>query len=305
MIATIAVHQIRSLTRQRTFVAMLGILGAMTALAGVLGWSSHHTIVRVYDEAVILLATQGQPAPASPFMLKPTLALLSNMVVYIPLIGALLALIVGHLSLADDQTGGVGRLVFSRPIDRRTYVAGKIVAAAVVLAAVMVASQLISGVSLIIVDHAITAGDFARLSGFFALSWLYLLAFSLVGMVAVVINRRRSLGLLIAMGAWIVITFVVPQFTSGLRPTASLNPITDPVSTSQAFFRATAKARPYSIAEQYKDASAHILATAQTAESTWHTALRIAPIVGAIALLLIALLALIARHDYSGSASDE
>lgn len=305
MIATIAAHQVRSLTRQRTFVAMLGVLGAMTALAGVLGWSSHHTIVGVYDQATILLDSQGQPPPPNPFLLKPTLSLLSNMVVYIPLIGALLALIVGHLSLADDQTGGVGRLVFSRPIDRRNYLAGKVTAIAAVLGAVMAASLAISVLSLLIVNHALAAGDLARLAGFYLLSWLYLLVFALIGMVAVTLTRRRSLGLLSAMGAWLVLTFVVPQFTSALRPSASLNPITDPVGTSQAFFRATAHGRPYSIAEQYKDASAHILATANATETAWHTALRIAPIAAAAVLLALALTVLVQRHGYSRSASND
>ena len=36
----------------------------------------------------------------------------------IPLIGALLALILGHLSIVDDETNGTGRLVFSRQITR-------------------------------------------------------------------------------------------------------------------------------------------------------------------------------------------
>jgi ABC-type transport system involved in multi-copper enzyme maturation permease subunit len=160
-------------------------------------------------------------------------------------------------------------------------------------------------VSLLVVNHALGAGDLARLAGFYLLSWLYLLVFALIGMVAVALTRRRSLGLLGAMGAWLVVTFVVPQFTSALRPSASLNPITDPVGTSQAFFRATAHGRPYSIAEQYKDASAHILATANATETAWHTALRIAPIAGAVVLLALALTVLVQRHDFSRSASND
>ena len=118
VISVIARQQVQSLVRQRVFLATAGILLLMTALAGVIGWSSHDTIVRVYDQATIYLADQGQPAPPNPFDLKPTLSLLSNMEIYIPLIGALLALVVGHLSLADDETNGIGRLIFTRPISR-------------------------------------------------------------------------------------------------------------------------------------------------------------------------------------------
>ena len=304
MIATIASHQVLSLRRQRVFFALLTTLLTMTALAGVLGWSSHQTIVRVYDEAVKVLASTGKPAPPNPFLLKPTLSLLSNMVVYIPLIGALLALILGHLSIVDDETNGTGRLVFSRQLTRTSYVLGKIASAAAVLAVVLAASLLVSVASLLVVNHTIAAGDFGRLGLFYALSWLYLMVFALIGMVTVLMTRRRSIALLSAMGAWLVITFVIPQFTSGLRPTQSLNPITDPASTSQTFFKVTSKLRPYSVVEQYKQASGQILQTA-TAESVGQTIQRILPIAGLVVVLALVTVRLVQRHDFSRSANSE
>ena len=304
MIATVASHQVLSLRRQRVFLAMLATLLTMTALAGVLGWSSHQTIVRVYDEAVKLLASTGKPAPPNPFLLKPTLSLLSNMVVYIPLIGALLALIVGHLSIVDDETNGTGRLVFSRQISRTSYVLGKIASAAVVLAVVLAASLLVSIAAVLIVNRTIAGTDLGRLLLFYGLSWLYLMVFALIGMVTVLMTRRRSIALLSAMGAWLVITFVVPQFTSGLRPTQSLNPIMDPASTSQTFFKITSKLRPYSVVEQYKQASGRILQTAP-AESLGQTIQRVLPIVGLAVVLALLTIRLVQRHDFSSSANSE
>jgi len=304
VIATVASHQVLSLRRQRVFLAMLATLLTMTALAGVLGWSSHQTIVRVYDEAVKLLASTGKPAPPNPFLLKPTLSLLSNMVVYIPLIGALLALIVGHLSIVDDETNGTGRLVFSRQVSRTSYVLGKIVSAAIVVAVVLTASLGVSVAALLVVNRAIAGADLGRLVMFYGLSWLYLMVFALIGMVTVLMTRRRSIALLSAMGAWLVITFVIPQFTSGLRPTQSLNPITDPASTSQTFFKITSKFRLYSIVEQYKRASGRILQTS-TVESLGHTIQRILPIAGAAVVLVLLTIRLVQRHDFSRSANSE
>ena len=304
MIATVASHQVLSLRRQRVFLAMLATLLTMTALAGVLGWSSHQTIVRVYDEAVKLLASAGKPSPPNPFLLKPTLSLLSNMVVYIPLIGALLALIVGHLSIVDDETNGTGRLVFSRQISRTSYVLGKIASAAIVLAVILAASLAVSVAALLVVNRTVAGADLGRLLMFYGLSWLYLMVFALIGMVTVLMTRRRSIALLSAMGAWLVITFVIPQFTSGLRPTQSLNPITDPASTSQTFFKITSKFRPYSIVEQYKQASGQILHTA-TAESVGHTIQRVMPIAGVAVALVLVTVRLVQRHDFSRSANSE
>lgn len=304
MIATVASHQVLSLRRQRVFLALLITLLTMTALAGVLGWSSHQTIVRVYDEAVKLLAANGKPAPPNPFLLKPTLALMSNMVVYIPLIGALLALIVGHLSIVDDKSNGTGRLVFSRQISRTSYVLGKITSVAGVFAVVLAASLLVSVAALFIINRTIAGADLARLVLFFGLSWLYLMVFVLIGMVTVLITRQRSIALLTAMGAWLFITFVVPQFTSGLRPTQSLNPITDPASTSQTFFKITSKLRSYSIVEQYKEASGRILQTSSI-ESVGQTIQRILPIAGLAVMLVLLTIRLVQHHDFSRAANNE
>jgi hypothetical protein len=101
-----------------------------------------------------------------------------------------------------------------------------------------------------------------------------------------------------------VITFVIPQFTSGLRPTQSLNPITDPASTSQTFFRITSELRPYSVVEQYKEASGRILRTAP-AESVGQTVQRVLPIAGLVLLLALVTIRLVQHHDFSRSADSE
>jgi ABC-type transport system involved in multi-copper enzyme maturation permease subunit len=303
MIATIARQQLLALRRQRVFVSLLTLMLAMTAVAGVLGWSSHRTIVGVYDQATILLAQRGQPAPANPFTLKPTLSLLSNMEIYVPLIGALLAIVLGHLSIADDEASGVGRLVFSRPVSRHTYLAGKIAAAAVVLAVLMTASVVVGAASLWIVNSSVpTGGELARIAAFYAVAGLYLMVFAVIGILTMLLAGRRPLALLSAMGAWLVITFVIPQFTSGLRPVASLNPIVDPVSTSQRFFQITRHARPVSIVEQYKTVSAQLLEIAP-AEPAGHTIARLAPLALALLAASIAAVFAIGRHDFSKGAS--
>ena len=206
---------------------------AVSAMAGVLGWSSAHTIVRVYDQAVTLLAPSGQPAPPNPFLLKPALSLLGNMVVYITLIGALLALVLGHLSLAEDKGNGVGRLVFSRHVSRTRYAMGKMLGCAAALTGLVAVCLLVSAAALLVVNHSLSAPDLGRLALFYALSWVYLMTFVLIGAVTVLATRSRSLALLAALAVWLVATFAVPQVTSGLRPTQSLNPVIEPVGTSQ------------------------------------------------------------------------
>lgn len=303
MIAAVTTHQLRVLQRQRVAAAVVAVLVAVTALAGLLGWSSNRTIVRVFDEASRLLASTGQPAPPNPFLLKPTLSALSNMVVYVPLVGALLALVLGHVCLADDESSGLGRLVFSRRVSRTQFALGRILAVAVVLAVALVLSLVVSVLALVLVNGAISPGALGRLSLFYVLAWVYLLVFGLVGMVTVLVTRTRALALLIAIGVWLVLTFAVPQLTSGLRPTQSLNPLAEAVGTSQAFFEVTAHVRPVSVVEQFKAASGVVLGTAP-GEPAGATLLRVLPVAVLACILLGVLVRLVRSHDWSRSASD-
>lgn len=302
--AVIARQQVRTLARRQTFVLMLGVLLAMTALSGLIGWSSHSTILRVYDETVRTLTAQGKPVPPNPFDAKPRLALLNNMIIYVPLIGALLAIVIGHLSVMDDRNAGVNRVIFSRPVLRSAYFRGKLAGCLVAVAVIMAACFVLSVAALALINAGMpTASELARLIGFYALSGAYLLVFVLIGMVASLLLRSQSLALLAAMAVWVLVTFATPQLTSGLRPVASLNPVTDPVTASHSpFFKVTSKAKPVSIGDQYKALSSRILTEGGNLRPA-NTLGKLAPIAGFAFLLAWWASRLVRRHDFSEEAA--
>lgn len=302
--AVIARHQAVGLLRRQTFLVMLAVLLVMTAVSGVIGWSSHSTILRVYDETVRTLTAKGLPAPPNPFSGKPRLSLLNNMIIYVPLIGALLAIVIGHLSIMDDRNAGISRVLFSRPVPRGAYFAGKLVACVGTVAVVMVACFALSVTAVALVNSGLPTGvELLRLAGFYVLSGAYLTLFVLVGMVAALLLRSQSLALLAAMAVWVVVTFATPQLTSGLRPVASLNPVNDPVTTIHSpFFKATSKAKPISVGDQYKALSTRILSEGQ-ALSPGIVMGKVAPLLG-LALLLTGWAArLVQRHDVAEEAA--
>ena len=297
---SIARQQLRSLSRSQTFVLMLGVLLVMTALSGFIGWSSHATINRVYDETVRTLTAQGKPAPPNPFGSKPRLSLLNNMIVYVPLIGALLAILIGQRSVTDDRQAGVTRVIFSRPVKRSTYFWGKLGASAFAGTMIMTACLVLSVIGLTLINRGFPTGpELLRLTLFYALSALYLLLFVLIGTVAALLTRSQSLGLFAGVAVWVLVTFATPQFTSGLRPVASLNPVTDPVSVSSStFFRVTSKAKPIAVNEQYKALSTRIL-TAGSGLEPAKTATQLAPLAAFLLLLGGWANVLVRRQDFS------
>jgi hypothetical protein len=97
---------------------------------------------------------------------------------------------------------------------------------------------------------------------------------------------------------------MIPQFTSGLRPTASLNPVVDPVATTQRFFDVTAHFRSLSLSELYRSLSAAVLQTApDSAEPVG--ADEIVPIGVILVLLVTMMAAFVNRLDLSEQRSHE
>lgn len=305
--ATIVARQhVVTLARRKTFLLMLGVLLLMTAVSGLIGWLSHRTITQVFEETARTLQAAGKAIPPNPFADKPRLAILNNMVIYIPLVGALLAIVIGHLGVTSDRHAGVMRIIFSRPVKRSSYLWGKLTGSAIAGAAIMAACCALSVVALTLINGSFPTGaELVRLSLFYAISGLYLLLFMLVGMVASLLTRSSSMALFVAIGVWVALTFAMPQFTSGLRPVASLNPITDPVSTTNStFFRLTSKAKPIAVNEQYKALATRVL-TAGSAAAPGTTARQLAPIAGFTLLLGMWAGGLIRRRNVSEESSDD
>ncbi|MBK8294906.1 MAG: ABC transporter permease [Solirubrobacterales bacterium] len=304
MTTVIARHHIKALRRQKTFVLMLSVLLLMTAVSGYIGWSTHSTILRIYEETVATLSAAGMPAPPNPFDAKPRLSLLNNMVIYVPLIGSLMAILLGHVSMMGDRQAGVTRIIFSRPVGRSSYFWGKAAGSAIALAAIMVACLALSTAGLTLVNGNLpSVPEFIRLVLFFVLSGTYLLVFTLVGAITALLVRSQSLALLAGVAIWVIFTFATPELTSGLRPVASLNPVTDPVTVSASpFFRVTSKAKPVSVNEQYKALSTSILSDGSHPGAA-ETVGRLAPIVAVLFLLGGGTRWLVGRHDFSEEAA--
>jgi ABC-type transport system involved in multi-copper enzyme maturation permease subunit len=248
----------------------MAMLFSITIASNFIGWSSHHTVIAAYNQTILTFQSSGKVIPPNPFATQPSLSILKNMVIYIPLIGALLAIIIGQISVMADNVAGTTKLIFSRPVSRRDYMAGKLMGISYILLAIISICLSTSVVSLLIVNsHLPSVRELAKLSLFYVLSFCYLLFFALVGFLAALLTRSQSFALLGALAVWIVISFVIPQFASEVSPVASLNPNTAPVDATQSvFFRTTQLAKPLSLSEEYKTLGLKLLDASPAGDRT-------------------------------------
>jgi ABC-type transport system involved in multi-copper enzyme maturation permease subunit len=264
-IEIVAGNEFKTLFKEKTFIILLIIFILMTIFSTYIGWSAKNTIINVYQETVKELSLKGiKEIPSNPFTGIPDLSILKNMIVYVFLIGSLLALVIGNNAFIRDRRSGVLRIIFSKFISKQTYIFGKIVGIFETLLFVVFISFLLSLFSAVLISgHFLTPIEILKLSEFYAISLVYLLIFSMVGLYFAIDSDGESIALLIPVIIWVIITFVIPQITSSLVPTALLNPTNIQAVTphSNFFHILQIVIRPFSISESYKEISGILLET--------------------------------------------
>jgi len=289
-IKTIALSEFRSLYRQKTFALLLTVFLGMALFSTYIGWSTQHTIIGVYEETVKAMAANGvTEVPANPFLNTPPLAILKNMVVYVLLIGSLLAIVVGYSAFMRERRAGMAKIVFSKPISRNAFICGKMVGVLLVLAAVMTSALIISVLSASIVSSQVLSwAEIGWLILFYGISLGHVSIFAMIGLFFAIHARSESLALLIPVVIWLLISFVLPQLTSALDPTALLNPTSIQAAFPQSHFFKTAQAiiEPFSISEHYKRIGRTLLENETNGLPVWSSILMlIAAVAGCFAAM--------------------
>ncbi len=258
----IAIQSVLLVLRERT-VALLSLIFVVLVLVSAwLGWSATSTVNNIFTDATAFLAASGDPVPPNPVLDISPLSLMRNMSIYVALIGALSAIVMGNQLVALDRKAGVVPLIGIRPLVQVDYAAGKVGALACLVLMLAGIAALVSVVTFLLLPGVKPdAFQSLKLAGFFATSALYMLAFGLMGLAGGAAARSESVGLLVPITVWLTLTFIMPALTANLVPTAAINPIAAVGQPpSAAFFRWSGwLLGPVSLAESYKISAAQLL----------------------------------------------
>jgi ABC-2 type transport system permease protein len=262
-INAIAGHEFKTLFKEKTFVLILIIFILMTLFSAYIGWSSRTTIESVYQETVKKLVSDGSTNQLSdPFASIPILSIIKNMIVYVFLIGSLLAIIIGYNSFLRERQAGVSKIIFSKPLGRKDFVLGKIAGIVFPILIITAVSFLISLASVSFITGKMLPNPLIfKLAAFYLISLIYMLIFAMIGLFFSIYLKSESMALLIPVIIWIFISFVLPELTSALNPNALLNPtnIQSAMPHGQFLLSLQGVIKPFSISETYKLISGNLL----------------------------------------------
>ena len=278
-------QELLALRRERLPLVLLTVFLMMVSLSSLIGWLTHATVSSVWQKTI----QAGLTTAPSPFAAVSPLYYARNTVIYLVLIGALMAIVVGAGSTMRDRKARTIDLVLSRPISVSAYLLGKLAGIGAWVAMVLTSVAVISWVSIAVITHGALSGtDTLRLAGFYAVAWVLLLAFAALGMLSGVHSSRETTALLVPISIWSVVAFVLPQIGTSANPVSLLNPVPAVMIPGGRFDALNAVVSPLSVTEQFKVASGLILGNPETVGSlpVSLSVILLAFAVGVIALLM-------------------
>jgi ABC-2 type transport system permease protein len=250
-------HELLCTARARVPQLLLVVFLGMVSVSSFIGWSTRNTVTAVYKQ----ITAAGLTTAANPFAGTSVLYYAHNSVIYVVLIGALMAIVLGVQATIRDRKVATFALILSRPVGAVGRLLGQLVALSVVIAVVVGISNVISWASIGAITGGIIGPDATmRLAAFAGLSWLLLTAFAVLGMITGLYSKKETTALLAPFVAWSVIAFVLPQLGTAARPVALLNPVPSiPPPSGGIFDIVNVVTGPLAVTEQFKLSAAIVL----------------------------------------------
>ncbi len=210
-IITLARHEYRAAVRSRVLIALIGILVAVTVASVYIAAAEYRSQLADY-EAYRSAAVAGgikRIAP-SPLVL---LSLLRGAMEYIEIIGAIIAIALGYLSVSRERANRTLPLLRSRPVTSGELTGGSILGALAVMGTLIAVTAVVAVVCLGLIGKDWVNGSQAfRLLVAYLASIVYMGVFYCLGAMVTARSRIASNGLMVALGIWLVVVLILPQF---------------------------------------------------------------------------------------------
>ncbi len=209
-VRTLARHELRAATRSRLLVVLAAILVLVTVVSVYVGAVDYRSQIADYD-AYLQAATASGVTQLPPPPLR-LLSLLRGAMEYLEIIGAVIGIALGYLSVSRERANRTLPLLRTRPVTPRELAAGSLVGAAAVLGILLATTAVAAVLCLGIIGHGwVDAGQSLQLLLAYLAALAYLVTFYCVGVIATARSTVAANGLVVALAIWVGVVLVLPQ----------------------------------------------------------------------------------------------
>jgi len=218
-IITIAKKEYLDAIKNKLFLVLLVFLLVLTVTSLVVVTFDFPNKVMEYNKALKVLQNAGRSTAALRAPELAPLKMLRGVIDYLEIIGAIIGIILGYLSIAKEKGRNVLQLILSRPVSRFDITSGKVVGNSLlvlsVLAGTTVATYLImwyvSGQSLSLVEME-------KLGLVYIASYLYIMFFFCLTSVLALKFKTLPNALIVSLVIWLAFVLIIPQVGDTMDP---------------------------------------------------------------------------------------
>jgi ABC-type transport system involved in multi-copper enzyme maturation permease subunit len=209
-IIALARHEYRSAVRSKILIVLLGILVAVTAVSVYIASVDYASKLADYQAYVDAAKTSGldriAPSPLA------ALSLLRGAFEYLEIIGAVISIALGYLTVSRERSNRTLPLIRSRPVTSGEIATGSLLGALGVIATLVGVTAIVGVLGVGIIGHDwINATQTLKLFLAYVASIVYMGAFYCLGAIATAKSRVAANGLMTALGIWLIVVLVLPQ----------------------------------------------------------------------------------------------
>jgi len=209
-VAALAGHEYRAAVRSKVLIVLLGILVTVTAVSVYIASADYRS--QLADYAAYRAAAQANGlARIAPSPLAP-LSLLRGAIEYLEIIGAVIAIALGYLTVSRERANRTLPLLRSRPVTSGELATGSLLGALGVIATLVAVTAAVGVVCVgLIGNDWINGAQALQLLLAYLASIVYMGAFYCLGAIATANSKVAANGLMIALGIWLIVVLVLPQ----------------------------------------------------------------------------------------------
>ena len=211
-IFTVAKKEYEDAMRNYVFLVFLGFLIVLTGISMYVGAVDFQTKVSLFDKTYQALVAGGQSVAT---LTRPEffpLQLLRASIEYLEIIGAILAISLGYMSIAKEKGNNTLPLIFTRPITRKKYFLGKLLGNALLLASVCAILFLsVFGVLVLVGGVQLPLVEVWKLFISATATFVYFAIFFLFASLCTTIMKSPSNALILSFVIWLFFVLIVPQ----------------------------------------------------------------------------------------------
>jgi ABC-2 type transport system permease protein len=216
-VLALAQHEWRCATRSGVLLLLIASIVLVTAGSITIASYDFKAQVADYTSYLQQAAAAGTTVGAPPKFFA--LQLTRPVIEYIQIIGAVLAIGLGYLSIARERSGNTLPLLLVRPVTTRDLFLGRLLGATALITTVLAAAATVTVVLIGTVGgHWLDSGELVRLAITFVTAIAYLIAFYALGAWLTARSRATTNGLVVALVIWLCIVLIIPQIGDTMDP---------------------------------------------------------------------------------------